>query len=128
MNVPRIYNPRLFELLDIYPQMLTKAKLSRKISDWFKRNPRYYNLGIITSNETIYELSDIPIGTTYSVIGSRWWDFITMIYLKWVIRTPALTGITIEDPYQINVLTTQEEQIPRSSSRLASKPSISYKE
>ncbi len=128
MNVPRIYNPRLFELLDIYPQMLSKSELSRKICDWFKCNTRYYEPGFITSNKTIYELSGIPIGTVYSTSGDGWEKFLTMIHLKWVIRTPALTGIKIDDPYKLQVLHIQEEQNPRTSLRLASKPRISYKE
>ena len=45
-----------------------------------------------------------------------------------VIRTPALTGIKIDDPYKLQVLHVQEEQNSRTSLRLASKPRISYKE
>ena len=87
MNVLRDYNPRLYEILEIQPRLLSKAQLSRELNNWFKRNniKNYYNTGIIYINDVlISELTGLPLNTEYISIGDGWWDFTTLVYKKWL--------------------------------------------
>lgn len=38
MNALRDYNPRLYEILEIEPRLLSKAQLSKELNNWFKKN------------------------------------------------------------------------------------------
>ena len=38
MNVLRDYNPRLYEILEIEPRLLSKAQLSKELYKWLKYN------------------------------------------------------------------------------------------
>lgn len=87
MNFLRDYNPRLYEILEINPRLLSKAQLSKELNNWFKKNntKNYYNTGIIYINDDlISELSTLPINTEYNSISDGWWDFITLVYKKWL--------------------------------------------
>lgn len=83
MNVLRDYNPRLYEILEIEPRLLSKAQLSKELDKWLNIN-NYYKDGIIYINDKLNELTDLPIGTNYITIGNGWWDFTTLVYKKWL--------------------------------------------
>lgn len=85
MNVQRNFNPILFEILNIPARQMSKAMLSKELGKWIDNNYSK-NSGVITSDSILYELSNIPIGDTYNLIGDGWWNFVTKVYLKWVIR------------------------------------------
>jgi hypothetical protein len=87
MNVLRDFQPRLYEILEITPRLMTKAQLSKELDSWFKKNntKNYYNTGIIYINDDIIsELSTLPLNTEYNSIGDGWWDFTTLVYKKWL--------------------------------------------
>jgi len=87
MNVLRDYQPRLYEILEITPRLMTKAQLSKELDSWFKKNntKNYYNTGIIYINDDkISELTGLPINTEYISTGDGWWDFTTLVYKKWL--------------------------------------------
>jgi hypothetical protein len=140
MNVPRNYKPRLFQILDIPPRMLSKNQLSKEIASWLTRNPGIYYNASITSNPIMYELSGIPIGNTYYTLGDGWWQLTTLIYSKWVIRdtipritrrsTLNTTQPTIDTTTTTTTTTTTEptidttNQTTRRSKRLLAKSTL----
>ena len=81
------YNPRLYEILEIEPRLLSKSQLSKVLGNWITKNNKnnYYTNGIIYINDDIIsELSGLPINTQYNTISDGWWRFITLIYKKWL--------------------------------------------
>lgn len=87
MNVLRDYNPRLYEILEIEPRLMSKAHFSKALTNWLTTNntKNYYNTGIIYINDDlISELSGLPINTQYNTSRDGWWNFITLIYKKWL--------------------------------------------
>lgn len=85
MNALREFNPRLFEILEIEPRIMTKAHLSRELSIWLNKN-NYVKNAIIYVDEKISELSGLPIKTKHNEVDDGWWDFVTLVYKKWVLK------------------------------------------
>ncbi len=87
MNVLRDYQPRLYEILEITPRLMTKAQLSKELTIWLNKNStnNYYNTGIIYINDDkISELTGLPLNTEYTSTGDGWWNFTTLVYKKWL--------------------------------------------
>ncbi len=85
MNVLRDFQPRLYEILEITPKLMTKAHLSKELSKWLNKN-NYVTNAIIYVDDKVSELSGLPNKTKHNEINDGWWDFVTLVYKKWVIR------------------------------------------
>ena len=87
MNVQRSFQPRLFEILNIPPKSLSKIGLSNEVQQWMKVHGCLQNSFPIDA--ALSELTGLPEGSEYTILGSGFWDFITLIYKKWIIRGAA---------------------------------------
>jgi hypothetical protein len=85
MNALRNFNPRLYEILEIEHRLMSKAHLSKELSKWLNKN-NYVKNAIIYVDEKINELSGLPNKTKHNELDDGWWDFVTLVYKKWVIR------------------------------------------
>lgn len=85
MNVPRSFNPRLYEILEIDPILMSKAQLSKYLGKWINNN-KYSKGSKIYVNDIINELSGLPTNTEYDQLGDGWWNFTTLVYKKWIQR------------------------------------------
>jgi hypothetical protein len=83
MNVLRDYNPRLYEILEIEPRLLSKAQLSKELYKWLNTNNYWKSRIIYINNELISELTGLQLNTQYNLTGKEW-EFITLIYKKWL--------------------------------------------
>ena len=82
MNALREYNPRLFEILQIEPRLMSKSNLSKELYKWLNIN-NYFNQGIINVNdELISELTGFQLNTQHNITG-KGWEFTTKVYKKW---------------------------------------------
>lgn len=84
MNVMRSFNPRLYEILEISPILMSKAQLSKKLHNWLKN--KQYSLSPFIINDILSELTGLPINSEFDISGTAWWDFITIVYQKWIQR------------------------------------------
>ena len=83
MNVLRDYNPRLYEILEIEPRLLSKAQLSKELYKWLNTNNYWKSGSMYINNELISEVTGLQLNTQYNLQGNEW-KFITLIYKKWL--------------------------------------------
>ena len=85
MNILRDFDPRVYEILEIEPKLMTKAHLSKELSRQLNKN-NYVKNAIIYVDEKVSELSGLAVKTKHDEMDEGWWDFVTLVYKKWVIR------------------------------------------
>lgn len=96
---PRLYKPRLFELLDggrhTSPQMLSYDEFSFRIRNYLVANnhiragqPRYLHIKL--NHESMFELTGLHGETAYTLVDGytelrTWDDFLGFLQRKWAI-------------------------------------------
>ncbi len=94
MNVLRDYNPRLFDILEVPYQRLSKRELSKALERYTQNQGYEIYLAdtidkyIDLTPEPIRELTGIfDMDRYYLVVhGARhhdWWDLVTRVYKRW---------------------------------------------
>lgn len=98
---PRLYKPRLFEILDgdgvshSSPQVMTYDEFSFRLRNYLVANnhiqagqPRYLHINL--THESMFELTGLYGDTTYTLIDNwaelrTWDDFIRFLQRRWAI-------------------------------------------
>ncbi len=85
MNVRREFQPRLFEILEITPRLMTKAALGKELHKWLVKNHYMRGNIIYINDDKINELCDLELHTEYTWLPDNWWPFVTLVYQKFKI-------------------------------------------
>ena len=86
MNVKREYNAKMFEIMKIPCERITKKELSDKLWKYLADADCF----LVSHNDTcifltteVKELSGIEEDGVYSILGDKLWEFVTLVHKKW---------------------------------------------